>query len=99
MWGQYFVKNGTDWWTSYYPPDNFQRPTGPLCDGCHSVGYDIETKTVVEWNVGCERCHGAGAKHASAPSPTNIVNPRRLDSTRANDVCMQCHSQGRPRAP
>ena len=23
------------------PPDNMQRPTGPLCDGCHSVNYDI----------------------------------------------------------
>ena len=34
-------KNGTDWWAPLYPPDNFQRPTGPLCDGCHSVNYDI----------------------------------------------------------
>jgi len=32
MWRQYFVKNGTDWWAPLYPPDNFQRPTGPLCD-------------------------------------------------------------------
>jgi len=22
--------------------DNMQRPTGPTCDGCHSVGYDIQ---------------------------------------------------------
>src|SRR5581483_10481180 len=33
MWRPYFVKNGTDWWAPFYPPDNFQRPTGPLCDG------------------------------------------------------------------
>ena len=38
------------------------RPTGPLCDGCHSVNYDIKTHAVTEWNVGCERCHGAGAR-------------------------------------
>ena len=63
MWRQYFVTNGTDWWVPFYPPDNFQRPTGPLCDGCHSVNYDIETKTVTEWNVGCERCHGPGSEH------------------------------------
>ena len=34
--------------------DQMQRPTGPLCDGCHSTNYDIETKEVTEWNVGCE---------------------------------------------
>src|SRR5260370_5270341 len=57
MWRQYFVKNGTDWWSTLYPPDNFQRPTGPLCDGCHSGNYDINTNSVTESNVGCERCH------------------------------------------
>jgi hypothetical protein len=34
VWRPYFVKNGTDWWAPLYPPDNMQRPTGPLCDGC-----------------------------------------------------------------
>ena len=62
----YFVKNGTDWWAPLYPPDNMKRPTGPLCDGCHSVKYDIQTKAVTEWNVGCERCHGPG--RARSPS-------------------------------
>ena len=56
-----------------------QRPTGPLCDGCHSVNYNIQTKTVTEWNVGCEKCHGPGAAHAAKPSHENIVNPARLD--------------------
>lgn len=96
IWRPYFVKNGTDWWASLYPPDNFKRPTGPLCDGCHSVNYDIKTKSVTEWNVGCERCHGPGGGHVSHPSRTNIVNPARLDFVRANDTCIQCHSQGQP---
>jgi predicted CXXCH cytochrome family protein len=95
-WRPYFVANGTDWWASLYPPDNFQRPTGPTCDGCHSVGYDIQSKKVAEWNVGCERCHGPGSKHASQPSATNILNPARMDFVMANDTCIQCHSQGRP---
>ena len=64
----YLVADGTDWWTAFYPADNFQRPTGPLCDGCHSVNYDIETKTVTEWNVGCERCHGPGSAHVQQPT-------------------------------
>ena len=95
-WAPYFVKNGTDWWASAYPPDNMQRPTGPLCDGCHSVGYDIATKQVTEWNVGCERCHGPGSEHVAQHGHGNIINPAKLDYVQANDVCVQCHSQGRP---
>jgi predicted CXXCH cytochrome family protein len=96
IWRPYFVKNGTDWWAALYPPDNFKRPTGPLCDGCHSVNYDIKTKGVTEWNVGCERCHGPGSEHVSHPAASNIINPARLDYVAANDTCIQCHSQGQP---
>jgi predicted CXXCH cytochrome family protein len=96
VWRPYFVASGTDWWVAFYPPDNMQRPTGPTCDGCHSVDYNIHTKQVVEWNVGCERCHGPGSEHAEHPSPGNILNPTRMDYVQANDTCIQCHSQGRP---
>jgi predicted CXXCH cytochrome family protein len=96
LWRQYYVKPGTDWWVSHYPADQMERPTGPLCDGCHSVNYDPQTKTVTEWNVGCEKCHGPGGGHAGKPSRENIVNPARLDFVRAADVCIQCHSQGQP---
>lgn len=96
VWRAYNVQPNTDWWVPHYPPDNMQRPTGPLCDGCHSVNYNVKTKTVTEWNVGCERCHGPGAAHIAAPSTTNIVNPAKLDTVRATDTCIQCHSQGQP---
>ena len=96
IWKPYFVKNGTDWWATLYPPDNFQRPTGPLCDGCHSVNYDVSTKTVMEWNVGCERCHGPGSEHVKHQRRPNIINPAKLNYVQANDVCIQCHSQGQP---
>ena len=96
MWRPYFVREGTDWWASHYPADNLKRPTGPLCDGCHSVNYNIETETVTEWNVGCEKCHGPGSEHVRRPSSSNIVNPARLDYVHASDTCIQCHSQGRP---
>jgi predicted CXXCH cytochrome family protein len=95
VWRPYFVANGTDWWATLYPPDNSQRPTGPTCDGCHSVDYNIRTKQVVEWNAGCERCHGPGSEHVAHPSRANILNPA-MDHVRANDTCIQCHSQGRP---
>jgi len=96
QWRPYLVAPNTDWWTVHYGPTNNDRPTGPLCDGCHSVNYNVRTKAVTEWNVGCEKCHGPGSEHAKLPSRANIVNPVRLDSVNAVDVCVQCHSQGRP---
>jgi predicted CXXCH cytochrome family protein len=95
-WLPYHVEAGTDWWVPYYGPTNFDRPTGPTCDGCHSVNYDVHTKQVTEWNVGCEKCHGPGSAHVAHATKGNIVNPGTLDFVRANDVCIQCHSQGRP---
>ncbi len=98
QWLKYSVPpKGGDWWAQYYPPDNMHRPTGPTCDGCHSVGYDIHTKQVAEWNVGCERCHGPGSLHVAQPTRENIVNPAAMDYVAASDTCIQCHSQGRPR--
>ena len=96
VWSKYFVRSGTDWWADFYPPDNMQRPTGPTCDGCHSVGYDIHTKQVAEWNVGCERCHGPGSEHVVHPTRGNIFNAAHADYVAASDTCIQCHSQGRP---
>ena len=97
-WLPYFVPPTGDWWAPLYPPDNMKRPTGPTCDGCHSVNYDIHTKQVAEWNVGCERCHGPGSAHVEHATRDNILNPGRLDYVSANDTCIQCHSQGRPLA-
>jgi len=96
IWRPYLVAANTDWWVAHYPADNMQRPTGPLCDGCHSVNYNIQTKTVTEWNVGCEQCHGPGAAHVQRPAQSNIINPARLDTVQATNVCIQCHSQGQP---
>ncbi len=97
-WHPYFVPKGADWWEPFYPPDNFKRPTGPTCDGCHSVDYNIRTKQVAEWNVGCERCHGPGSTHVDRATRGNILNPGRMDYVSASDTCIQCHSQGRPLA-
>lgn len=87
-WRPYLVKE--DWWVPFYPPANAGRPTSTTCDGCHSVNYDLATRTPTEWNVGCEKCHGPGSDHA------RLVNPAHLGTIDANDVCIQCHSQGRP---
>ena len=98
QWRRYGARPGTEWWAEHYPEDQIQRPTGPLCDGCHSVNYDVQAKTVTEWNVGCESCHGAGRAHVLDPVASTVVNPAKLDPVRGNDVCIQCHSQGMPLA-
>jgi predicted CXXCH cytochrome family protein len=95
-WLPFHIEKGTDWWLPHYGESNMERPTGPLCDGCHSVNYNIETKQVTEWNVGCEKCHGPGSVHVAHPTKENIVNPESLDYVRGNDTCIQCHSQGQP---
>ena len=64
----YFVANGTDWWAPFYPADNMQRPTGPLCDGCHSVNYDIETKRSPNGT--------SAARSATAPAARTSAHPR-----------------------
>jgi predicted CXXCH cytochrome family protein len=96
VWRAYFVPNDGDWWAPLYPPDNMKRPTSALCDGCHSVNFNIRDHSVTEWNVGCERCHGPGSEHVASPSRRNIQNPGRMDYVHATDTCVQCHSQGRP---
>jgi TolA-binding protein len=53
--------------------------------------------------IGCERCHGPGAVHVAqrtmdsyfdAPIDFSIVNPRKLQSDRRDEICMQCHLAG-----
>lgn len=93
-WYPYLAKE--DWWAPYYPPHDRDHPTGPTCNGCHSVNYNIQTHAVTEWNVGCEDCHGPGSAHVKHPTSGNIVNPARLNYIAAGNACMQCHVQGRP---
>lgn len=81
-WLPYLAKE--DWWVKYYPLHNSDHPTGPTCNGCHSVNYNIQTRTVTEWNVGCEDCHGPGSAHVEHPARNNIVNPGNLNYVAGN---------------
>lgn len=42
--------------------------------------------------VACERCHGPGEAHVDGGA---IVNPAKLTATRRDDICMQCHLEGK----
>lgn len=46
----------------------------------------------------CESCHGAGAAHAEEEDPEKIVSldpDSRVPRAKKNDMCLQCHSQGK----
>ncbi|MGA9511292.1 MAG: tetratricopeptide repeat protein [Candidatus Sulfotelmatobacter sp.] len=42
--------------------------------------------------VSCERCHGPGNAHANGGE---IINPAKLSAARRDEVCMQCHLEGK----
>jgi hypothetical protein len=52
--------------------------------------------------ISCERCHGPGAAHIlaksnndEAPGGDVIINPAKLPPARRDDICMQCHLEGK----
>jgi hypothetical protein len=59
--------------------------------------------TVAEFGIACERCHGPGGAHVEAMKGGSrrasdmLVNPSKLNSRRASEVCGQCHSLMMPR--
>jgi predicted CXXCH cytochrome family protein len=87
-----------DWWAAegLYPKEWHKRPNSKLCEGCHTTGFDIQTKKPVEQNIACEACHGPGRIHAKTEETTDIINPARLSHERGNMICFQCHMRGRP---
>lgn len=66
----------------------------PECVGCHVVGYKYEEgfRNLEESehliHVGCEECHGAGAKHVMDPQPG-------YGRTNGEQLCLICHTQTR----
>jgi cysteine-rich repeat protein len=87
------------------------------CGACHTTGYDPDATyedppgnvvpgvvgSWVEYNIGCEACHGPGAEHAASPSsdninrivydwydPDNDGTPDPVD-IRSSAVCGNCH--------
>lgn len=87
-----------DWWAAegIYPKEWNRRPTSKLCEGCHTTGFDIQTKIPAERNITCESCHGPGSLHLEDEEGGHIINPVKLSHERGNMICFQCHMSGRP---
>ncbi len=66
------------------------------CAYCHTVGYDVKTATFKEISIGCESCHGPGARHvADKEKIGNIINPANLPFDYQASICGQCHTRGK----
>ena len=78
------------------------RAIAPDCLECHATGVNAIAGTqngfasppFLEGGVGCERCHGPGARHAASGKPADIVNPATLAAEQRESVCAQCHLSG-----
>jgi predicted CXXCH cytochrome family protein len=83
------------------------------CMFCHNAYPDVELGSdtfdkphrfpaELPSGLGCQRCHGPGARHASAAMSGelddelllgSIVNPAKLPARQRDDVCYGCHLQ------
>ncbi|HUP63060.1 MAG TPA: tetratricopeptide repeat protein [Thermoanaerobaculia bacterium] len=91
--------------------DGVTRRVRHECMFCHNAYPAVAKEPYSYWRsqtfpeelpvgIGCQRCHGPGARHAAlaltgdvAKTRASIVNPARLDARRRNDVCYECHMQ------
>lgn len=89
----------------------FNRLVIPECLACHTgrsrpvagrAGM-YAAPPFEELSVGCENCHGPGARHVEerrkglpigGAADPSIVNPAKLSPWLANNVCMSCHEKG-----
>lgn len=74
------------------------------CMFCHNAYPALAEEKLVHWRsqsfpaqlpegIGCQRCHGPGAKHVETRTRDTIVNPARIGTKLRNDICYECHMQ------
>jgi hypothetical protein len=86
----------------------FERRVTSRCIACHTgrAAPDAEwanrfqQPAIIEFAIGCEKCHGPGGGHIAwrqgeqSAGEDPIVNPAKLEPSRRESVCNQCHLQG-----
>jgi len=95
----------------YASHKSFRRGVNEECLFCHVGQVRRETVSqphprIVELQIGCERCHGPGARHVKDVNARQatlkgenldnhvIVNPAKLTREIGEAICQQCHLQG-----
>ena len=84
-------------WEAYGNANDWDQ----MCATCHTTGYRMTSydhadpktakATWSELNVGCEACHGPGAKHVRTKSKKDIFNPTKLSKQEQSRMCGYCH--------
>jgi predicted CXXCH cytochrome family protein len=65
------------------------------CLGCHTTGFDPDTKKWAALGVTCEMCHGPGSGHVGSKDKLgSIVRPQTLTPAARAMICGQCHGTG-----
>jgi hypothetical protein len=77
-----------------------------VCGTCHTTGYRIveyddkfgkhgrtAKESYSEMNVGCEACHGPGAKHVASKSKKDIFSFAGKSKAEQTKVCGYCHNR------
>jgi hypothetical protein len=74
---------------------------GTMCATCHATGYRVtsydpanpkaQTVTWSEMNIGCETCHGPGARHAESSDKRDIYSFKGKPKAEQSRVCGYCH--------
>ena len=72
-------------------------PHKEKCYACHTTGYNPETKTFVERNIGCEACHGPGEKYQTMMMGVEAEKGGEIASENARKSCGKCHNPHVPK--
>lgn len=75
-----------------------QRQAGSACIGCHVTGPKepvMVEQSMVNANVQCESCHGAGKAHVDAARAGNAASVRLVKSP-PESLCQTCHNDKSP---
>ncbi len=75
-----------------------ERQAGSQCVGCHVTGPKTPVEvsgTVVNANVQCESCHGAGKAHVEAATAGDASKARLVKSP-PQRLCETCHNDKSP---
>lgn len=90
----------------------FRRNAQHECLDCHTTGLAVRYDRArqhfatgfADAGVGCESCHGPGARHVETKAARDIVHPGKLhrrkgSKERAFSICAQCHGPRQPVFP
>jgi len=78
-------------------------PIDSNCLHCHASAVQVALPGArnhyagapfLQGGIGCSACHGDSAKHLEEKGRGPIVNPAKLDVTRRDSTCLQCHLEG-----